>query len=74
MFITVGPMKKLYIGYRGLAQGSPHPNCFHLYFRRWLRPGPSSSLQTTPESQVLSAFRVGSSICLLLGLDPGPGP
>ena len=25
------------IGYRGLTQGSPHPNCFRLYFRRWLR-------------------------------------
>jgi len=25
------------IGYRGLPQGSPHPNCFRLYFRRWLR-------------------------------------
>ena len=24
-------------GYRGLTQGSPPPNCFRLYFRRWLR-------------------------------------
>ena len=25
------------IGYRGLTQGSPHPNCFCRYFRPWLR-------------------------------------
>ena len=31
------PRRRRNIGYRGLPQGSPHPNCFRLYFRRWLR-------------------------------------
>ena len=57
------------IGYRGLTQGSPHPNSFRLYFRRW-HAGPSSSLQTTPECPVLLS-EVQSGVLHLLGLISG---
>ena len=38
-FVLLIPTPEEYrvLRYQGLTQGSPHPNCFRLYFRRWLR-------------------------------------
>ena len=51
------------VGTYVFPQGSPHPNCFRL-LPSLASPVPPSSLQTTPESPLLSGLRVGSGIYL----------
>ena len=46
-----------------VSQRTPHPNCFRL-LPSLAMPVPPSSLQTTPESPLLSGLRVGSGIYL----------
>ena len=62
------PTPKVY-GYRGFPQGSPDPNCFRLLLSL-AKPGPSSSLQTTPEVPILLS-EVQSGVLHLLGLMRG---